>query len=213
MEKIYIFGHKKPDTDSITSCIALSYLKNQLGFDTEPRKLGEVNKETKYALDYFNIKEPEYLNDVKLQLKDIDYHKDFILNENESIYDGYEYMLKEGLTGIPIVKKDSCFSGLITMKDLTRSFLNNTQNALYTSYDNLIKILDAKEICRFDEEIFGDLLVACYKTETFLDRVSLDNTCHRRSCQTNYFNRKFRDKCRTNCFSKREQNKYTFKFL
>lgn len=175
MEKIYIFGHKKPDTDSITSCIALSYLKNQLGFDTEPRKLGEVNKETKYALDYFNIKEPEYLNDVKLQLKDIDYHKDFILNENESIYDGYEYMLKEGLTGIPIVKKDSRFSGLITMKDLTRSFLNNTQNALYTSYDNLIKILDAKEICRFDEEIFGDLLVACYKTETFLDKVSLDN--------------------------------------
>lgn len=175
MEKIYIFGHKKPDTDSITSCIALSYLKNRLGFDTEPRRLGEINKETKYALDYFKVCEPEYLNDVKLQLKDIDYHKDFILNENESIYDGYEYMLKEGLTGIPLVKEKSIFSGLITMKDLTRSFINNKQNALYTSYDNLLKVLNAKEVLRFDDEIFGDLLVACYKSETFLDKVSLDN--------------------------------------
>ncbi len=175
MEKIYIFGHKKPDTDSITSCIALSYLKNKLGGDTEPRRLGEINKETKYALDYFKINEPEYLNDVKLQLKDIDYHKDFILNENESIYDGYEYMLKEGLTGIPIVKENSEFSGLITMKDLTRAFINDKQNALFTSYDNILKVLNAKEVCRFDKEIFGDLLVANYKTETFLDKVSLDN--------------------------------------
>ena len=175
MEKIYIFGHKKPDTDSITSCIALSYLKNKLGFNTEPRKLGEVNKETKYALEYFNIKEPEYLNDVKLQLKDIDYHKDFILNENSSIYDGYEYMLKEGLTGIPIVKENAEFTGLITMKDLTKTFINDKQNALYTSYDNILKVLNAKEVCRFDKEIFGDLLVASYKSETFLDKVSLDN--------------------------------------
>ena len=74
MEKTFIFGHKKPDTDSVTSCIALSYLKNQLGEVTEPRVLGEINKETTYALNYFKIAKPEYLNDVKLQLKDIDYH-------------------------------------------------------------------------------------------------------------------------------------------
>ena len=53
MEKVYVFGHKKPDTDSVTSAIVLSYLKNQLGMDTEPRVLGEVNNETKYVLDYF----------------------------------------------------------------------------------------------------------------------------------------------------------------
>ena len=52
MEKTYIFGHKKPDTDSVTSSIALSYLKNRLGEETEPRVLGQLNKETEYALDY-----------------------------------------------------------------------------------------------------------------------------------------------------------------
>lgn len=119
-DKIFIFGHKKPDTDAVTSAISLSYLKNKLGMKTEPRVLGELNKETQYALKYFDVKKPEYLNDVKLQLKDIDYHKDFVLLENESIFDGYQYMLKEGLTGIPIVTDKRKFVGLITMKDLIR---------------------------------------------------------------------------------------------
>ena len=73
MKKTYIFGHKKPDTDSVTSAIALSYLKNQLGDNTEARVLGNLNKETTFALNYFNVKEPKYLYDVKLQLKDINY--------------------------------------------------------------------------------------------------------------------------------------------
>ena len=47
MSKTYIFGHKKPDTDSVTSAIALSYLRNSLGEETEPRVLGDINNETK----------------------------------------------------------------------------------------------------------------------------------------------------------------------
>ena len=50
MDLTYVFGHRKPDTDSICASISLSYLKNKLGLKTEPRTLGEINKETKYAL-------------------------------------------------------------------------------------------------------------------------------------------------------------------
>ena len=80
MRKTFIFGHKKPDTDSVMSAIGLSYLKNRLGENTTPKVLGDINKETQFALDYFNLKAPEYLNDVKLQLKDIDYHKNFLIS-------------------------------------------------------------------------------------------------------------------------------------
>ena len=58
MDKIYVCGHQKPDTDSITGAISLSNLKNELGFNTIPCRLGEVNLETKYVLNYFNVKEP-----------------------------------------------------------------------------------------------------------------------------------------------------------
>ena len=71
MKKTLIFGHRNPDTDSVTSAIALSYLKNQIGMITEPRILGSINKETEYALQYFGIRIPELLDDVKVQIKDV----------------------------------------------------------------------------------------------------------------------------------------------
>ena len=173
-EKTLVFGHRKRDTDSITASISLSYLKNQLGENTEPRALGSLNKETKYALNYFGVEEPDYLNDVKLQLKDINYHKDFILDEKETIYDGYKYMLKEGLTGIPIVKGERDFVGLLTMKDLSRVFLNADDNKIFTSYDNIIKVLNGSKVSKVDEEIKGKLLVGAYETDTFKKNIELD---------------------------------------
>ena len=66
MDTIYIFGHKNPDTDSVCSAISLSYLRNSLGENTEPRILSNINEETKYVLKKFKIPTPEILNDVKL---------------------------------------------------------------------------------------------------------------------------------------------------
>ena len=65
MEKIYVFGHKKPDTDTITSAIVAANLQNELGNNAEAYKLGELNKETKFALKTFNIDEPETLESIK----------------------------------------------------------------------------------------------------------------------------------------------------
>ena len=91
MNKTFIFGHKKPDTDSVTSAIALSYLKNKLGFNTEPRVLGNINNETKYVLNYFKVDTPAYLDDVHLQIRDLNYRKNNYINEFESIYNSFNY--------------------------------------------------------------------------------------------------------------------------
>jgi manganese-dependent inorganic pyrophosphatase len=64
MAKTLIFGHKNPDTDTITSAIVYSYLKNQLGFDTEAVRLGNVNGETQYALDTFKVEAPRLVDKV-----------------------------------------------------------------------------------------------------------------------------------------------------
>lgn len=175
MEKTFIFGHKKPDSDSVMSAIGLSYLKNKLGDSTEPRILGNVNKETKYALDYFGLKEPEYLNDVKLQIKDVNYHKGFLIKDTDSIYDGYQKMLKEGLTGIPVVQQKNAFLGLITIKDLSHMVVNANFEELFTSYSNIMKVLKGEEILKFDDEIVGKILVAAYRSTTFINQVSLSS--------------------------------------
>ena len=61
---ILVFGHKNPDTDTICSAIAYAELKNKLGKDVKAARLGEINEETKYALNYFKVEKPELLENV-----------------------------------------------------------------------------------------------------------------------------------------------------
>lgn len=173
-EEIYIFGHRKPDTDSVTSAISLSYLKNKLGFKTVPMVLGEINRETEYVLNYFKVKEPKYLNDVKLQIKDVDYQRGFCLSDDVSVNDAYDYMVENGVTGVPIVDKDEKFSGLVTVKNVVKDLISGDFNMLHTSYENILKTLDGEEVLKFDEEIQGNLLVASYRSTTFLNNINLD---------------------------------------
>ena len=86
MQTTYIFGHKIPDTDSVCASISLSYLKNKLGYKTEPRVLGNLNRESKFVLDYFNMQEPKFLNDVKVRIKNMHYNKAAYVSENTSIF-------------------------------------------------------------------------------------------------------------------------------
>lgn len=175
MEKIYIFGHKKPDTDTVTSSIALSYLKNKLGYNTEPYILGNLNNETKYVLNYFNVDKPKYLNDVKLQLKDVNYNRNYHINEKASILDSYNFMTTNGISGLPVVKDDKTFLGMVTIKDISKELVTGEVDHLCASYDNLLKNLKGKEILRFEDEIDGNILVASYRSTSFIENIKLDN--------------------------------------
>ena len=174
MEKIYVFGHKKPDTDSISGTLALTYLKNKLGINAEARSLGDINNETKFVLDYFNVEEPKYINDVKLQIKNTNYVKDYYLNEKKSLYDGFNHMNKFNIGILPICNDENKFSGLVALKDIAKYQLSDNLNSLCTSYDNLLTTLDAKEILRFDEEFDINVLAASFKSTTFIESVEVD---------------------------------------
>ena len=82
---ILVFGHKNPDTDTICSAIAYAELKNKLGKDVKAVRLGKVNEETKYALNYFKVEKPELVENVA--------GKEIILvdhNERTQTADGFE---------------------------------------------------------------------------------------------------------------------------
>ena len=71
MGKALIFGHKNPDTDTICSAVAYADLKTQLGIEVEPVRLGEVNGETQFALDFFNVQAPRLVESVAAEAKDV----------------------------------------------------------------------------------------------------------------------------------------------
>jgi len=175
MEKIYIFGHKKPDTDSITAAITLSYLKNKLGFNTVPKTLGSINNETKFVLDYFNFDEPKYLNDVKLQIKDTQYVKNYYLNKNLSLFDGFNYMNEHNIGILPIIDENNEFVDLISMKDIAKYQMSDDLNNLCASYNNLINTLNAEEILKFDNDFNINILAASFKSTTFMETININS--------------------------------------
>ncbi|MFN7251069.1 MAG: manganese-dependent inorganic pyrophosphatase [Anaerobacillus sp.] len=71
MEKVLIFGHKNPDTDTICSAIAYADLKKKLGMDVEPVRLGEVSGETQFALDYFKAETPRLVQTVANEVNSV----------------------------------------------------------------------------------------------------------------------------------------------
>ncbi len=173
MEKIYIFGHKKPDTDSVTSAIALSYLKNKLGYNTEPFIIGNLNNETKFVLKYFKVDKPKYLNDVKLQIKDINYDRGCYLSKKSSIYEVYNFMNSKELTGLPIINENNNLVGMATLKGIFRELIDSIIRDLNTSYNNILNTIEGQEILRFNDEIKGEILVASYRSTSFIENVKI----------------------------------------
>lgn len=176
MEKVYVFGHKKPDTDSVVAAISASYYMNQIYKNRKatPRVLGHLNNETKFALDYFGVAHPKYLNDVRLQIRDVNYKTDFYIEQNRSVMECYNYMLENNTSGVPIVDDKQRLVGLVTLKDIARELINGDFQKLHTSYDNILKTLKGREVLRFDEEISADIMAAAFRSTTFVSNVTLD---------------------------------------
>ena len=170
MEPIYIFGHKNPDTDSVCGAISLSYLKNRLGILAEARVLGDINKETEFALKKFGIDVPLYLNDVKVTLKDVKFHKNYLINEDAPIIDAFNIMNKSGITGIPLVNSKKEFKGYVSLKEIASDMIYNENTFVDTTFINIVNTLEASDYIKFDEHITGYAHAATFSDDTFLKR-------------------------------------------
>lgn len=157
-DKVFIFGHKKPDTDSVCSAIALSYLKNALGENTEPRILSSINEETKYVLKKLKFDVPDVLSDVKLQIKDVNYHRNFKINIKNSVYNAFLKMQENNMSTIPLVDDNDEFRGSFAMKDIAKTQILGEIKHLKSNYDLILETIEGKEILRFDNEIEGNLI-------------------------------------------------------
>lgn len=156
----FIFGHKSPDTDTVCSSIALSYLKNALGDKTVPKVLGNINNETRFVLDFFKVNMPSYLNDVRVRIKNVKYDKKAYINENRSIDEAFKLMQKQNITAIPLVDDKKMLTGYVTLKELAKYLINGNREAVYTTLDNIIETINAKVIVKCDDIIKGTTLIA-----------------------------------------------------
>ena len=173
MEKVYIFGHKKPDTDSVAGAISFTYLKRKLGINAEARILSEVNKETIYALNRFGFEVPKYLNDVKVELKDIKYNKNYYANQNDSIFNVYNTFNEHGITGIPLVDDHKKFVGYVSLKELANELIKGDTNEINAKFMDIVDVLNASSYYKFDDFISGNVLAVALPFAQFSDFINI----------------------------------------
>ena len=149
-EKVYVIGHKNPDTDSICSAIAYADLRQKVtGQVHEAKRAGHVNDETAYVLDRFGVEAPKLLTDVRLQVRDLDIHEMPGLKPNASIRDTWERMRQEQAKTLPIVKDDELV-GVVSTGDIAKSYMDVYDSEILskarTQYRNIVKTLDGTMI-------------------------------------------------------------------
>ncbi len=170
---ILVFGHKNPDTDSVASAIGLSRLKNKQGVKSKPCVLDEIGRESQYVLDRFGAKCPDMIDNVKIQIKDLEYEKTQAIKSSSSIRHAYRMMESKNIKILPIVDEESKLEGIVTMKDIAMAFIRGNHYHIETNMHNLIKDLDAKVLTdRDDKEITGDAVIGAFYHET-LKKVNL----------------------------------------
>ena len=89
---VYVTGHKNPDSDSICAAYGYSEFKNKTSnLPTIPVRLGNVNAETQFILDYFGVKAPSLLETVKLKVEDLDIDTIASILPESFFKDGMDY--------------------------------------------------------------------------------------------------------------------------
>ena len=175
MKSTFIFGHRNPDTDSICSSIALSYLKNCMGSNTVPKAIGHLNNETKFVLKYFNVEEPEFLNDVRVRIKNVEYDKKAFIYQDESIYKAYNIMHDQNITAVPIIDNNKKLIGFVAMKELAKFLISGNKEHINTTLKNIVEVLDADILYKSNDLVEGNIMVAGYQSSTFHDEIKLSN--------------------------------------
>lgn len=176
-ERIYVFGHKNPDTDSICSAIAYANLKNQVDPDSDyiPAALGLPSSETQYVLDSVGIDPPEIVDHLKSQVSDLTLDPVSYVNEQSSIKETLEKVIGHAGRTIPVAGQYNHLIGVVSISDLLPMYMNRDgQDFLSqseTPFNNLIGALPVTlehgqrpngivkgRLVLFDDLLEGDVL-------------------------------------------------------
>ncbi|ONI38187.1 pyrophosphatase [Candidatus Epulonipiscium fishelsonii] len=152
MEKyIYVFGHQNPDTDSICSSIAYAHLKKSLGEkNVIPVRLGKINKETQYALNYFNVEPPIKMDHIKPQVLDMNYYPVHSIYTVDSVKKAWDAMATSEKPMIPILYPNHRLAGVVTISDIAKAYIALTENTVLkdkkTPFVNITAVLEGRII-------------------------------------------------------------------
>ena len=162
-----VIGHKNPDTDSICSAICYAALKSKItGNEYVAGRAGHVNEETQYVLNYFHVDAPQLIESVKTQVKDIEIRATKGVDRNISLKKAWNLMQDAHVVTLPAVSEKGVLEGLITVGDITKSYMNVLDSSIlskaHTQYKNILETLEGAMVVGDENDYFdqGKVLIA-----------------------------------------------------
>lgn len=180
-KKIFVIGHKNPDTDSICSAIAYANLKSKL-FEEEyiPKRAGEISEETSFVLERFGVQAPGLMDYAGTQVRDIDIRRGEGLSSDISLKKAWNLMRDLTVATMPITE-GSRLTGIISVKDIATANMDIYDNHILaeakTSYKNILETLDGTLLIGDDAAVVdgGKVLIAAANPDMLEDYIAEDD--------------------------------------
>lgn len=190
---VYITGHRNPDTDSICSAISYAEFKNKIGVNAIPIRLGDVSRETQFALDYFGVKAPKLVETVKTQIADLDIDNVTPIGPDTSLQSAWSMIRKNNVKTLPVVDDEDRLIGLASQSNITSCYMDiwdtNVIEKSGTSLENILDTLSAKCLYAAEDnpKFTGKVVVAAMEPENaeeFIDAGDIVICGNREDAQT-----------------------------
>lgn len=179
--KVYVVGHKNPDTDSVCSAIAYAALKTKLtNRPYEARRAGQLNEETQYILERFGVKVPRLLSDLREQIKDVEVKEVEGIKSSMSIRTAWERMQESNIHTLPVTRAGK-LEGVITIGDIAKTYMEVYDSTILskarTQYRNIARAVDG-EVLTGNEHSYllkGKVAIAASSRIRMSDFISKDD--------------------------------------
>jgi len=177
MNQIYLFGHQKPDTDSIASVIGYADFLNR----SEPGRYvavrcGDINPETRFVLQRYGMSEPAFTPSVEPRLSDITYKPVFSLPDDVPAVDVATLMAKEGIRNVVITDESGHPVGMVGEHALARAYIKKIHLAELAvtpiPVDTLARILNAQVVVAAQQTLEGKVYIAIDALPVMLGRMT-----------------------------------------
>lgn len=175
---VFVIGHKNPDTDSICSAIAYAALKNKLNEGSfAPKRAGEINNETKFVLEHFEVDVPEFIDHVGTQVSDVTIKTTPAISKEFSLKKAWNTMRDLGDATMPVAQ-DGKLVGIISVKDIATANMDVYETHIlamsHTKYTNILETIDGKMIVGDENDVVtkGKILIGAANPdllESYLD--------------------------------------------
>lgn len=161
--RIYVTGHRNPDTDSIASAVGYAELNGRLDPRNEyvPVRLGEINTQTRWVLERAGAREPEFLPHVMLRVSDVMRERFPQAAEGEPVREVGMLMAREDLDLVPIVDDEGALTGVMTERALARRYIRESREPSEldapTRVSAIVRVLEGELINGSDAEVSGQI--------------------------------------------------------